>query len=64
MLLLSWREGRPVETGPPQTFAEGMATRVPAALTLDLMRRHVHDMVLVGDAALRDTIRLLLRSAG
>src|SRR5207302_2055356 len=25
---LSWREGRPVETGPPLTFAEGMATRV------------------------------------
>jgi threonine dehydratase len=60
-MTLSWREGRPVETGPPQTFAEGMATRVPAALTLDIMRRHVHDMVLVGDDALRQTIRLLLR---
>jgi threonine dehydratase len=58
---LSWREGRVVETGSPQTFAEGVATRVPAALTLDIMRRHVHDMVLVGDAALRETIRLLLR---
>src|SRR5947207_8781292 len=58
---LSWREGRVVETGPPQTFAEGVATRVPAALTLDIMRRHVHDMVLVGDDALRETIRLLLR---
>jgi threonine dehydratase len=60
-MTLSWREGRPVETGTPRTFAEGMATRVPAALTLDIMRRHVHDMVLVGDAALRETIRLLLR---
>jgi threonine dehydratase len=58
---LSWREGRPVETGPPQTFAEGMATRKPASLTLDIMRRHVHDMVLVSDDALRETIRLLLR---
>src|SRR5439155_14532977 len=58
---LSWRAGRVVETGPPQTFAEGVATRVPAALTLDIMRRHVHDMVLVGDAALREAIRLLLR---
>src|SRR5262249_24560356 len=35
----SWREGRMVETGPPQTFAEGMATRVPAELTMDIMRR-------------------------
>ena len=58
---LSWREGRPVETETPRTFAEGMATRVPAALTLEIMRRHVHDMVLVGDAELREAIRLLLR---
>jgi threonine dehydratase len=58
---LSWRAGHAIETGPPQTFAEGMATRVPASLTLDLMRRHVHDLVLVGDAALRETIVLLLR---
>jgi len=57
----SWREGRVVETGPPQTFAEGMATRMPAALTLEMMRRYVHDMVLVGDDELRRTIRLLLR---
>jgi threonine dehydratase len=58
---LSWREGRPVETGTPQTFAEGMATRVPAEMTLALMRRHVHDMVLVSDESLRETIGLLLR---
>lgn len=58
---LSWRAGQHIETGPPRTFAEGMATRVPAELTLAIMRRHVHDMVLVGEAELRSTIRLLLR---
>jgi threonine dehydratase len=58
---LSWREGRPVETGTPQTFAEGMATRVPAEMTLEIMRRYVHDMVLVSEAALREAIRVLLR---
>ncbi len=58
---LSWRAGRPVETGTPGTFAEGMATRVPAAMTLEIMRRLVHDMVLVNDDALREAIRLLLR---
>jgi threonine dehydratase len=58
---LSWRQGRPVETETPTTFAEGMATRVPAEMTLAIMRRHVHDMVLVGDSALREAIRLLLR---
>jgi threonine dehydratase len=58
---LSWRTGSPVETGTPETFAEGMATRVPAEMTLAIMRRHVHDMVLLGDAELRDAVRLLLR---
>src|SRR5438046_3193587 len=44
---LSWRAGRPVETDTPRTFAEGMATRVPADMTLTMMRRLVHDMVTV-----------------
>lgn len=59
---LSWRRGEPVETATPRTFAEGMATRVPASMTLELMRRHVHDMMLVSDAALRAAIRLLLET--
>ncbi len=59
---LSWRAGRPIETDTPRTFAEGMATRVPAAMTLEIMRRHVQDIVLVSDDELRDTIRLLLRA--
>jgi threonine dehydratase len=58
---LSWRQGRKVETDTPRTFAEGMATRVPAEMTLEIMRRHVHDMVLVSDGELRAAIRLLLR---
>ncbi|HXG09260.1 MAG TPA: threonine dehydratase [Gemmataceae bacterium] len=58
---LSWRAGRPVETDTPRTFAEGMATRVPAEMTLAIMRRHVHDMVLLSDDELRWAIRLLLR---
>jgi threonine dehydratase len=58
---LSWRSGQWVETESPQTFAEGMATRVPAEMTLAIMRRHVHDMVLVSESALREAIRLLLR---
>jgi threonine dehydratase len=58
---LSWRAGRPVETPEAKTFAEGVATRRPAALTLAIMRRHVHDMVLVSDEAIRAAIVLLLR---
>lgn len=58
---LSWRAGKPVETDAIRTFAEGMATRIPAAMTLELMRKHVHDMVLVRDDELDEAIRLLLR---
>jgi threonine dehydratase len=58
---MSWRTGQPVETDTPRTFAEGMATRASASMTLELMRRHVHDMMLVSDDELRDAIRLLLR---
>lgn len=60
-MTLSWRAGRPIETETPRTFAEGMATRVPATLTLQIMRRLVHDMVTVSDEALREAVRLLLR---
>jgi threonine dehydratase len=59
---LSWRTGRPVETDTPGTFAEGMATRMSATMTLELMRRHVHDMVLVSDERLREAIHLLLKA--
>ncbi len=58
---LSWRQGRRVEMDTPRTFAEGVATRVPADMTLEIMRRHVHDMMLVSDEELRESIRLLLR---
>jgi threonine dehydratase len=58
---LSWREGRPIETDTPRTFAEGMATRMPADMTLEIMRRYVQDMVLVSEEELRAAIRLLLR---
>jgi threonine dehydratase len=58
---MSWREGRMVAMQTPQTFAEGMATRVPAEMTMAIMRCHVHDMVLVSEDALRASVRLLLR---
>src|SRR5262245_18055380 len=58
---LSWREGRDVSTEAIHTYAEGMATRMPARLTIDIMRQLVHDMVLVRDDELDEAIRVLLR---
>ncbi len=39
---------------------EGLATREPAGMTLDIMRRLVDDIVLVSDAEIEQGIRLLL----
>ncbi|GIW81113.1 MAG: serine/threonine dehydratase [Gemmatales bacterium] len=58
---LSWRQGRIVKTDTPTTFAEGLATRVPASLTLSIMRQYVRDMILVTDDELREAILLLLQ---
>ncbi len=56
----SWREGKTITTNSVNTFAEGMATRAPAELTMEIMRKYVHDMVLVSDEEMRSAIRLLL----
>jgi threonine dehydratase len=61
-MTLSWRAGRYIETESVNTFAEGMATRRPAALTQAIMRRLVSDMVLVNDDALRQAIGILLET--
>jgi threonine dehydratase len=52
-MTLSWREGRPVETERADTWAAGIASRVPVPEALDAMRGRVDDMVLVADADLR-----------
>jgi threonine dehydratase len=59
---LSWRQGKAVQTPSIDTFAEGMATRMPAALTMEIMRKHVHDMLLVSEDELRRAIVLLLKT--
>jgi threonine dehydratase len=58
---LSWRAGRAVPTETAHTFAEGVATRMPAEMTLEIMRRLVDDMMLVTDDSLRTAILWLLR---
>lgn len=57
----SFKEGRLVACDAVNTFAEGMATRVPAEMTLELIRRYVDDVVLVSDDELRAALGLLLR---
>lgn len=61
-IYLSWREGRIVTTPQAQTFADGVATRVPSEFTLDIIRRGVEEIVLVDDEEIAATIRLLWRT--
>lgn len=56
----AWSEGslEPHET--MDTFAEGMATRVPFALPMQLLTERLDDFILVDDGSLRAAIRRML----
>jgi len=56
---LSWESGRLVEAG-METFAEGVATRVPFENTQRLMRELVDDFLLVDDQDIRHAVRLMI----
>jgi len=57
----SWKTGELVTTESADTFADGLATRVPASLTLELIRARVDDFVTVSESAMEQAIRDLLR---
>jgi threonine dehydratase len=56
----SWKAGTMVETRTVETFAEGLATRVPFALTFGIICDLVDEVVLVSENELRRAILLLL----
>lgn len=56
---LSWQRGQLV-TAAMNTFAEGVATRMPFENTQRIMRKYLDDFVLVDDGEIRAAIRLLL----
>lgn len=58
----SWKSGSIETTDTADTFADGLATRMPFALPLSIMRDHLDDFVLVSEDAIRDAVRLLLRT--
>jgi threonine dehydratase len=66
----SWKEGRPVEDV-METYAEGLATRVPFALPQQILGRLLDDFVLVSEDEIRaaqrtmiETTRNLIEAAG
>ena len=58
----SFKTGKIVRYDSLDTIAEGLATRVPAAMTLDIMRRLVSDIVLVTDEELKQAMAWLLEA--
>ena len=59
-MIRSWRTGSYQETTQARTWAEGLATRRPAQMTLDIMRDVMDDAILVNDDELRHACRLIL----
>ena len=55
----SLKEGGMVHLDRMETFAEGVATRVPFALPITILRRHLDDIVLVSDEEMKLAILLL-----
>ena len=59
---LSWKARQRVVTDEVSTFAEGLATREPFDLPLQLLPGLVDEIMLVTDAELEEAIRLLLET--
>jgi threonine dehydratase len=58
----SWCEGRRIVTENANTFAEGLATREPFEMPLDLFPRFVDEIMLVSDDQIAEGIRLLIKT--
>jgi len=59
---LSWKEGRMIKTERADTFADGLATRVPFEMTFDIIRSGISDIVTVSEGEIKSSIRLLLET--
>ncbi len=59
---LSWKKKERIETEEANTFAEGLATRVPFALTLNILNRMLDDIILVSEEEMKRAILILLEA--
>jgi len=58
----SWKSGEMIEKEKVETFADGLATRVPFELTMRIMRRLIDEIILVSEEDLKRAILLLLET--
>jgi len=61
---ISWRAGKPINTGSTSTIADGIAVRIPVPEALALMRETVDDVTLVTDEQILKAMQLLLVEEG
>ena len=57
----SWKTGKRVETDSCDTIADGLATSAPFSLPLSIIKKGIHDIVLLSEVELEEGIRLALR---
>jgi threonine dehydratase len=57
----SWRTNQHVTTDEANTWAEGFATRIPADMTMEIMRALMDDVILVGEDELRIAAHWILK---
>jgi threonine dehydratase len=58
----SWKSGKWVETDAADTFAEGLATRAPFQLPLQIMRRMLDDFALVSEEEIQRAVLTLFET--
>jgi threonine dehydratase len=58
----SWAAGRPMPAATANTFADGLATRNAYAMTFPALREGLAGFVLVSEAEMAESVRLLLRT--
>jgi len=59
---LSWKNKKFIETKSAETFADGLATRVPFKLTLGIINKMIDDIVLVSEEEMKKAILTLLET--
>jgi len=58
----SWKSGQMISTDSANTFAEGLATRFPFELTLQILQRYLDDFLLVSEEEMEKAIITLLET--
>ena len=59
---MSWKNKRFIEIKSAETFADGLATRVPFKLTLGIINKHIDDIVLVSEEEMKKAVLTLLET--